>query len=318
MSPRRILITGGSGFVGQWLCRHYLSQGDTVVAGTVDQATGPAVLTHEQRQAVQWVPLDTTSDDQVSRAVDRTAPDLVAHLAAMAFSPDATASPAKAFEVNALGALRLLSRLGKVGAKGVRVLVIGSAEQYGANSGAVTPLPETVALAPLTVYAASKATQELIGMQIARSLSLQVVCTRSFNHSGFGHGSQYLFPALVDRARGLPKQGGKLPMGNGSPVRDYLHVADVVSAYAALLERGVSGEAYNVSSGRGMTITAIAERVLLRLGTIAEITTDAALVRPVDVPVLVGDNAKLRAATGWSPRFSVDDIIDDLIHASTR
>src|SRR5690349_19593954 len=109
MAPRRILITGGSGFVGQWLCRHFLEQGDTVFAGTVGEATGPAVLTDEQRSSVQWLPMDTTSDEQISRAIDKAEPNLIAHLAAMAFSPDATSSPAKAFEVNALGALRLLT-----------------------------------------------------------------------------------------------------------------------------------------------------------------------------------------------------------------
>src|SRR5438045_1717949 len=105
MSPRRILITGGSGFVGQWLCRHYLSQGDAVFAGTVGEETGPPVLTAEQRQSVQWLPMDTTSDDQIAKAIDTSAPDLIAHLAAMAFSPDATDAPAKAFEVNALSVL---------------------------------------------------------------------------------------------------------------------------------------------------------------------------------------------------------------------
>ncbi|MEK7402819.1 MAG: GDP-mannose 4,6-dehydratase [Gemmatimonadota bacterium] len=318
MSSPRILITGGSGFVGQWMCRHYLAEGFTVSAGTVGQATGPAVLTNEQRLAVQWLPMDTTSDEQIARAVDTAAPDLVAHLAAMAFSPDATESPARAFEVNALGALRLLSRLATVGAKQVRVLIVGSAEQYGANSAQVSPVPETVALAPLTVYAASKATQELVAMQVARGQVVHVVCTRSFNHSGFGHGPQYLFPSVVERARSLPKHGGTLRLGNGAPIRDYLHVADVVSAYAALLACGVSGEAYNVSSGTGISVQDLAERVLMRLRTAAEITTDAALTRRIDVPVLVGDNGKLRTATGWKPRFTVDDIIDDLIHGTTR
>jgi GDP-4-dehydro-6-deoxy-D-mannose reductase len=127
-----------------------------------------------------------------------------------------------------------------------------------------------------------------------------------------------LFPALVERAKALPPKGGAYTLGNGTPVRDYLHVKDVVAAYAALLERGGTAEAYNVSSGSGISVRAIAERVLKHTGRTAEIASDPALVRPVDVPILIGDNAKLRAATGWSPRYTVDDIIDDLIHATTR
>lgn len=318
MASRRVLITGGSGFVGQWLCRQLVEGGDAVFATTVDQATGPAVLDANERNAIQWLAVDTTADDQIARALDQAAPDRVVHLAAMAFSPDATASPAKAFDVNALGALRLLAQLAKSGARGVRILVVGSAEQYGANSATISPVPETVDLAPLTVYAAAKASQELIALQAARAHALHVVCTRSFNHSGFGHGPRYLFPSLVERAKALSRSGGQFTIGNGTPIRDYLHVRDVVAAYSALLERGESRAVYNVSSAQGIAVRDIAARVLQRAGLSAEICSDPALVRPVDVPILVGDNSKLKTATGWSPRFSVDDIIDDLIHGKTR
>jgi GDP-4-dehydro-6-deoxy-D-mannose reductase len=107
-------------------------------------------------------------------------------------------------------------------------------------------------------------------------------------------------------------------IGNADTVRDFLHVSDVVDAYLSLLERGTVGEVYNVSSGEGTTVHALATAVLQRLGITAGIQTDPALSRPVDVPVLVGSNSKLRRATGWVPRRTRDDIIDELIHAATR
>lgn len=317
MTARRVLVTGGSGFVGQWACHRFLDAGYTVFAGTIGQKTGPAVLSDEQRSAVRWLQLDTASDDAVARALQDAAPDWVLHLAAMAFPPDAAAAPTKAFEVNAFGALRIIHQLAEAGAKQVRVLVIGSAEQYGAPPS-VTPVPESTAQVPLSIYAASKAAQELISLQAGKLIGVATICTRSFNHSGFGHGPQYLLPSLVARVAALPKKGGQLRLGNGTPVRDYLHVADTVAAYEALLDRGQAGEAYNVSSGRGVTVQSIAERLLKRLEVDAEIASDPALVRSVDVPYLVGDNAKLRAATGWQPRLSLDDMFDDLIHATTR
>ena len=289
-----------------------------VFAGTIGQFTGPNVLTDAQRAEVTWLTLDSGSDSDIARALEQSAPNAVVHLAGIAFAPDANAAPAKAFEVNALGAFRLLHALSTAGAGSVRVLIVGSAEQYGSHPAGEQPLRESAVQSPITVYAASKAAQEVIALQMARSSGLPVVCTRSFNHSGFGQSSQFLLPSLVSRVQALPPRGGTLRLGNETPIRDYLHVADVTAAYDALLERGQPGEAYNVSSGQGLTVRGVADHVLMRLNIVAEISSDTALMRPVDVSSLVGDNAKLRAATGWTPKHSFDDIIDDLIHAKAR
>jgi GDP-4-dehydro-6-deoxy-D-mannose reductase len=312
---RRVLITGGSGFVGQWLSRVMLQQGWSVFAGTVEGPPSDGVLSQPQVNAVHWIPLDVTSDTDIARAVGKSAPEYVVHLAAIASPPEANASPVRAFEVNSLGAVRLLHALASAKSANVRVLVIGSAEQYGAQDGVIS---ETAPLCPLGTYASSKAAQEIIALQIFRSMRLQVICTRSFNHSGLGHGEHYLLPALVRRARTLPRAGGTLQIGNGSPIRDYLHVADVVHAYVLLLEKGAPGEVYNVCSGVGISVRELAERVLSRLGITADISTDPALVRPMDLPRLVGDNRKLQRATSWKPERSIDDVIDDLIHAASR
>jgi GDP-4-dehydro-6-deoxy-D-mannose reductase len=180
------------------------------------------------------------------------------------------------------------------------------------------PLREEAELRPLTLYAASKVAQEVAALQAFRSEGVRVVCTRSFSHSGVGHGSHFLLPSLVSRALALPKSGGRLAIGNGDTTRDFLHVSDVVTAYLALVQTGRVGEAYNVSSGTGVSVRALAHAVLQRVGVAAELVTDAALARPVDVPVQVGSNSKLRRATGWAPARTRDDIIDDLIHAATR
>jgi GDP-4-dehydro-6-deoxy-D-mannose reductase len=314
---QRVLITGGAGFVGQWLSRAMLERDWKVFAGALEG--GPpaaATLTAEEASTICWMPLDVTSDESVQRAVEVSAPDRVVHLAGIAFAPEANASPIRAFEINALGAMRLLAALSP--ATGVRALVVGSAEQYGAQDSSAYPIAETATLRPLTPYAVAKAAQELIALQAHRATGLDVICTRSFNHSGVGHGDSYLLPTLVRRVRELPKTGGTLRIGNGKVIRDYLHVADVVDAYLLLLERGQAGEVYNVCSGQGTTVRELAERVLERAGISAGITSDASLLRSIDVPILLGDNKKLRATTGWSPRRSIDDIIDDLIHAAPR
>jgi GDP-4-dehydro-6-deoxy-D-mannose reductase len=146
-----------------------------------------------------------------------------------------------------------------------------------------------------------------------------VVCTRSFNHTGPGQAEHFLVPALIRRAIGVRASGARhLPIGNTTPIRDFLHVRDVAQAYILLAERGQPGEVYNVCSGRGLSVGEIAALVLERAGARAELQPTAELVRPVDLPVLVGDPAKLRGATGWAPRFDLSTAVDELIDAAPR
>jgi GDP-4-dehydro-6-deoxy-D-mannose reductase len=315
-----VLITGGGGFVGQWLARTLLEKGDDVtLAGLGSLADGPAVLSAEERAAVNWVRCDMVSQSDVDAMVDASRADTVIHLAGIAFQPDADRNPAKSYDINALGAARLLASLARgkeAGTIDPSVLIVGSAMQYGSHPEREMPLTEAAEQRPLSVYAASKAAQEVVSLYAARATGLRVICTRSFNHSGVGHGESYLLPSLVRRVRGLARDASAiLPLGN-DVVRDYLHVRDVVTAYLALAERGISGEAYNVASGVGTSVRHLAELVLLRAGVRAEISPDASLVRSNDIAVLVGSAAKLHRDTGWVPTRTPTDIIDDLIHAA--
>ena len=312
-ATRRLLITGGAGFVGQWLSRAALERGWTVSAGTLNGPPGGTILSATQMDAVTWVELDVCSEQSIAWAVERAAPDYVVHLAGLAHAPEANAAPIRAFEINALGALRLLTALAGGAA---RTLVVGSAEQYGLQDRDAYPVRETTEQRPVTPYGVSKLAQEQIALMAHRSRGADVVCTRSFNHSGPGQAREYLLPSLVRRACELTSTGGSVRVGNSAVVRDFLHVSDVVEAYLRLLESGTAGEVYNVSSGQGTTVHELAQRVLKRTGVTADISSDSTLLRPIEVPILIGDNAKLRAATGWTPRRSLDDLIDDLIHAA--
>ena len=317
----RALVTGGNGFVAQWAMRAMLGRGWTVTAAGIGALPATAVLTDEERLQVQWHPLDITVQADVASAVDETRPDVVLHLAAVSHVPDAMANPGYAYEVNAVGTVRLLAEVRRHRVAGTGdpvVVVVGSAEQYGRHELSEMPLHEDIPQRPLSLYAASKVAQEVAALQAFRSDGVRVVCTRSFNHSGVGHGAHFLLPSIVRRALALPGSGGTLTIGNGDTVRDFLHVSDVVDAYLLLSERGAMGEAYNVCSGKGTSVRALSTAVLQRLGISAEIQSDPALARPADVPVLVGSNSKLRRATGWAPRRTRDDIIDDLIHAATH
>ncbi len=315
----RALVTGAAGFVGQWVGRELVERGWDVT-GTCLEDAPPEVAPNDPLASVRWQAGDVRCAEDVARLLDTAKPDAVVHLAGLAFVPAAQADPGAALEVNVIAAARLLADVKARRASGTLdpvVLIVGSGEQYGRHEADAMPLAESAEQRPHSVYAASKAAQEFIALEAFRSSGVRVVATRSFNHSGPGQADRFLLPALVGRALGLRASGERgLPIGNTTTVRDFLHVRDVARAYADLLERGQSGDVYNVASGTGVDVGTLAKRVLALVGVNAILNTDAALVRPVEVPVLIGDATKLRRATGWSPRLTLDSIINDLIRAA--
>lgn len=320
-SRRRALVTGAAGFVGQWLCRQLLAEGWDVVGAGIAANAPEGILTGDERGAVRWLLADVRNQGDVARAFKETRPDAVFHLAGITFVPEAQTDPVLTHEINVLGAARILHEVRRgrrAGEIDPVVLVVGSAEQYGIGERGRRRL-ETDAQAPVTVYAASKAAQEVIALEAARSDGVRVVATRSFNHSGVGQAEQFLLPALVRRARAIRAGAeSRLRIGNADTVRDFLHVREVVRAYLLLADRGTPGEAYNVCSGAGQRVLDLATKVLAAVGANAEVEIDPALVRRVEVPWLVGDATKLHNATGWTPSLSCDDIIADLINAPAR
>ncbi len=320
----RALVTGAAGFVGQWLVRDLLVAGHQVTGLTpVDPSEAATLLSTDEQADVDWLMGDVRRTDDVRRALDIAPPDVVFHLAGVSSVTTANSDPGAATEVNVVGAARLLGEVRvrrRVGVLDPAVVIVGSGEQYGRHDKSELPLTEDAEQRPLTVYAATKAAQEVLALEAFRSEGVRVVATRSFNHSGPGQAPGYLLPSLVRRALALragAADGGQrraaLSLGNTSSVRDFLHVADVAAAYIALAARGRSGEIYNVSSGVGVSVKELAVQVLAATGVKAPLATDPALARPVDVPALVGDNARLRDATGWAPTRTLRTLIDDLV-----
>ncbi|HUF30423.1 MAG TPA: GDP-mannose 4,6-dehydratase [Gemmatimonadaceae bacterium] len=332
----RAFITGASGFVGPWLCQALLQAGWDVVAGSHD----PEQASAEPRESgfrrndgdlrpptpdprpPTWVPTDVRDSVQLARVLNDACPDAIFHLAGVSYVPAANADPGSALEVNVTGAARLVAAVAEMRDAGTAdpvVLVVGSGLQYGAHPPDRMPLSESTPQEPRDVYAASKAAQEQMALAAWRGQGVRVIAVRSFNHSGPGQSPHFLLPRLVRDALALRASGGDaLQIGNVGSVRDFLHVADVARAYVALAEQGEAGEAYNVASGVGRRADEAAERVLALSGVDARLDVQPALQRAADVALLVGDAAKLRAATEWSPQHSFDTIIEDLIRAASR
>lgn len=321
---RRALITGADGFVGQWLAKTLVAQGWQVTGTAWRGIPAVGTLTATEQAQVSWEVGDLTAARDLGpmRALlRRTAPDAIFHLAGMSYVPTVGDDPVTALETNVGVGIRLLEAMrAERAASGLDpvILVVGSAEQYGRHPASAMPLPETTPCEPRSFYGATKQAQEDFALAAARAHGLRIIATRSFNHCGPGHAPIFLLPALVQRVLEARRTGAAtLPIGNTATVRDYLHVRDVVEAYLALIERGQVGEAYNVCSGTGITVGEVAERVIARAQTTVRFVQDPTLLRPADVPALVGDHTKLCTHTGWAPTRTLTDIIDDHLHAAS-
>jgi len=242
------------------------------------------------------------------------------HLAAISSGVDATRDPGFAWTVNAAGTARVVQVLAdakRVGRADPVVLVVSTGEVYGACADQ-RARRETDPVAPTSPYAASKAGAELAALEAWRRAGLRVVVARAFAHTGPGQDARFVVPAFAERLRFAKRVGAPVvKVGNLEPVREFLHVRDVVDAYVRLLVRGHAGETYNVASGEGISLERLFDRLAGLIGVHPLTEADPDLVRGGDIVHLVGDATKLRAATGWAPRYSLDDTLREVVDAQT-
>jgi GDP-4-dehydro-6-deoxy-D-mannose reductase len=310
----RVLVTGADGFVGRHLVRALVDQGHAVGAGC--RPSGAPVDWGPRSGGVSPLALELTQDASVRDALDWGG-DAIVHLAAVASGREARDDPAWAWAVNAAGTARRVAaseaRRERSGAV-PRVLLVSTGGVYGMGRG-VARL-ESDPLEPVSPYAASKLGAEVVVMEAWRRAGIRVLIARAFPHTGPGQTPRYALPGFVERLRAAAASGGTtVGTGNLEPVRDTLDVRDVVAAYIALLEQGVPGEAYNVSRGEGVSLAELFRRLVALLDVRAQATPDPALFRRGDILHLVGDSTKLRRATGWTPKISLDATLWGLVHA---
>jgi GDP-4-dehydro-6-deoxy-D-mannose reductase len=288
----RALITGGKGFVGQWLAAHLKDHGDEV--------------------AVVDIETDVADGAAVRRVMHDVAPDAIYHLAAMTHVGESWEDPSQVLRVNVLGTAEVLAAARTQ--PEARVLVVSSAEVYGVVGSEQLPLGESTPTAPASPYAASKLAAEAVALQAWRGYHQPVIVVRPFNHIGPGQSPNFFVPALAKRIVEARRSGaGSLRVGTLTTRRDFTDVRDVVGAYRLLIEKGAPGEVYNVCSGRDVAMSEVATQLLALAGADLTLETDPELVRPVDVPVLRGDAGRLRAATGWQPTIPLATTLADVL-----
>jgi GDP-4-dehydro-6-deoxy-D-mannose reductase len=287
----RVFVTGARGFVGGHLVPRLLEGGFEVTATDRE--------------------LDVCDRSAVEAKLKQVSPEAIVHLAAQSSVAASTGDPERTHRINTGGALSVLEGAMRCGSR-PRVLLIGSADQYGRAAPGSPPFTEDSPLAPASAYASSKAEAEQLGTSFAEA-GLEVVRVRAFSHTGPGQSDAF---ALSSFARQIAEiEAGRrarvLRVGNLDSVRDYLDVDDVVEAYLRLLDPTVGADIYNVASGVGTRLGDLLDALLDLANLRTSIEPDPERYRPADWSV--GDASRLRAATGWEPRVSIERMLERLL-----
>jgi GDP-4-dehydro-6-deoxy-D-mannose reductase len=197
-----------------------------------------------------------------------------------------------------------------------RILSIGSSEEYGNVSKNCIPIKESMQLNPVSPYGIARVSQEMLSKCYVSSYKLDIVLTRSFNHIGPGQKDIFVIPSFVKQLLEGIKNGQSeimLHTGNLSIIRDFPDVRDVVKAYYSLLEKGVSGEVYNVCTGEGHSLNEIITMLASLLNISIKTEIDHTKIRPNDNNIIIGDNSKIKFHTGWEPKITLSQSLQDLI-----
>lgn len=309
----RVFITGITGPVGSSLADYLLTLPEVELHAFKRWRSDPRPIEHLAGR-VQLHEGDIEDPFSIARAVERARPDRIYHLAAQSYPSESWDAPVATMRANVEGTLNLLEAARRH-CPAARIHIAGTSAQYGWIRPEEVPIGEGHPMRPLSPYGVSKVAAELSGLQYHASYGLHVLVTRSFNHVGPRQGDRCSIQTFC-RQMALIELGRQEPVirvGNLEPRRDFTHTDDVARALWLLLERGAPGEVYNLCSGRAARIGDILAMVVAGGRVPVDVQVDPARLRPSDEPILLGDNSKLREATGWEPRVEMAQIVAELL-----
>jgi GDP-4-dehydro-6-deoxy-D-mannose reductase len=297
----RVLVTGATGFAGRWLTRELEAAAHEVIAAP------PAAV------------LDIADSVAVERLVGTTRPDVIAHLAAVSFAPDAAADVATALDTNVGGTLAVVEA---AIAHQIPLLTTSSSDVYRVRPGEPMPLSEERALGPRGAYGLTKVGAEGIVLAAIRSRGLAALVVRPFNHTGPGQRPMFAVPAFAGRIITAARRGdGFIRAGNVDTARDLGDVRDVVYAYRLLLEVLGGGlpdgtpPVLNIATGWAVSMREVIRRLAEFAGVDLDVIQDPSLTRQDDPSEIVGSSRLLTDLTGWRPRIDLDTTLRDVMDA---
>lgn len=309
----RILITGISGFAGSHLAEYFLDEGKHEVYGTIKWRSDRQNIIGIQDK-IRLYECDIKDAFSVNTIIEQIKPDQIFHLAAQSYVLFSWRAPQETLTTNIIGEVNLFEAV-RAAKLDPYIHIAGSSEEYGMVYPDELPIKETNPLRPLSPYGVSKVTQDFLGYQYFKSYGLKIVRTRAFNHTGPRRGAVFATSNFAKQIIEIEKGKRKpvIQVGNLEAVRDFLDVRDVAKAYAFSLSKGEPGEVYNISSGVGVKIKDMLDKLIALSKVNLKTETDPSRMRPSDVELLIGSAEKFKKATGWKPAIPFDQTLTDLL-----
>ena len=331
----RVLVTGITGFAGSHMADFLLEKPDVEIFGIyrrrsrLDLLDGledklhmiePGVASVETieeafaKGKINLIDCDLLDAFSTYKLIGAVKPDRIFHLAAQSHVPTSWNSPAATLMDNVLGQLNLFEAVRAAGIDPL-IQIAGSSEEYGMVYPDEVPMKESNPLRPLSPYAVSKVTQEMLAYQYHQSYGIKSIVSRGFNHSGPRRGENFVDSSFA-RQIALIEKGTQEPViyvGDLSSKRDFTDVRDMVRAYWLLLEKGRPGDVYNIGSGSTRTMREVLNLLLGMSKVDVEVRVDPTRLRPSDVMILWADSTKFMEATGWKPTIPYDQTLKDLL-----
>ena len=312
---KKYLITGYSGFVSRHFLE-YLDKNETYASIKGLDVQEPE-FSHDSYKTIRvdFEKIDLLDQDRVESIIFNFQPDYIVHLASYSSVAFSWKEPVLSFQNNMNIYLNLLESIRKLNLP-VRILSIGSSEEYGNVDEKSLPLTEEHTPKPLNPYAVARVSQEMISKVYVDGYGLDIVMTRSFNHIGPYQKDIFVISSFAKQLVEIKKNGNsssELVTGDASIVRDFTDVRDVVVAYDLLLKKGKHGEIYNVCSGEGRSLNDIIDIMAKILNINIHTRVNKKLVRPNDNKIIIGSNEKIKREVGWDNVIPLEKSLTDII-----
>ncbi|NQU39933.1 MAG: GDP-mannose 4,6-dehydratase [Lentisphaerae bacterium] len=306
----KVLITGAAGFVGKHLIHELRAHNHNCIASD-------RVIVNPVAGAMSNEAVDICDGTAVNELIARTQPDACIHMAGITSVNEGAVNPDLMLAVNVRGTTNLLDAI-RVHAPETRLLTTSTAHVYG------TPprdqaLTEHSPLAPLSMYAISKAAADLATLAYANHFGLQAMVARPNNHTGPGQQTRFVVAAFAQQVRDIAVGASEpvIRVGNLESERNFTDVRDVVRAYRLLIEAGEPGQAYNVSSQHTERIGDMLKKLCRMGGVSPRFDSDPDLVRPTDWSPRL-DTTRLEQVTGWKPEISFEETLQDMLNVTQK